>query len=476
MRRASLPLFVVLLAASTSCSDGTCTVESNTDGTSTITCDDGTSATFGQPDASCTIADNGDGTSTITCDDGTTVTVGRDDACTIADNDDGTSTITCDDGTTVTVNRPDTSCTVADNGDGTATISCPDGSSVTVGDEGCTVSDNGDGTSTVSCDDGTSVVVGDEGCTITDHGDGTSTITCDDGTSVTVGDEGCTIADNGDGTSTITCDDGTSVTVGEDSTCTVVANADGTSTVTCTDGTAVTVGQPDDTCTVADNGDGTSTITCDDGTSVVVRQANDPCPDMTDSNGDGIPDLCPMDVLLVSGFGQAEIRAILEGFGFTVTVVDGSTLGSSFDYSPYDVVAITLSAFIDDVPRIVSENAAGRLGVVLHRADTHVDDFDIGAGATFQTGSFAIADAGHYITSGYAVGALDLSFTNTSLVMTPTASARVLGTSTGPSLVVHRTHRRVVTPYYGNNVGFPASTDAAVLLWRSYIWAAGRTI
>ncbi|HEY3356950.1 MAG TPA: OmcA/MtrC family decaheme c-type cytochrome [Polyangia bacterium] len=56
---------------------GSCTVTANSDGTKTITCDDGTTVTVkdGQAGSSCTVTDNGDGTKTISCDDGTTVTV-----------------------------------------------------------------------------------------------------------------------------------------------------------------------------------------------------------------------------------------------------------------------------------------------------------------------------------------------------------------------------------------------------------------
>ncbi len=114
-------------------------------------------ACLGPAGTSCSVADNGDGTSTITCTDGTSVIVG--------DGTDGT------DGT---------SCTVTDNGDGTQTITCDDGTTVTItdGESGgsCTISDNGDGTSTITCEDGTTVVVtsgedgqGTGGARITDY-------------------------------------------------------------------------------------------------------------------------------------------------------------------------------------------------------------------------------------------------------------------------------------------------------------------
>ena len=92
------------------------------------------------------------------------------DSCTVADNGDGTSTISCDDGTSVTVGdgkdgEDGTSCSITDNGDGTKTITCDDGTEVTVNDgASCTIEDNGDGTKTITCDDGTVVVTdGDDG-------------------------------------------------------------------------------------------------------------------------------------------------------------------------------------------------------------------------------------------------------------------------------------------------------------------------
>ncbi len=64
----------------------------------------------GDKGVSCEVVDNGDGTKTITCEDGTTATVSDGtpgDSCTIVDNGDGTKTITCEDGTEVTVSDGD---------------------------------------------------------------------------------------------------------------------------------------------------------------------------------------------------------------------------------------------------------------------------------------------------------------------------------------------------------------------------------
>jgi hypothetical protein len=93
-----------------------CTVTSAADGSATISCPDGTTATVppGAPGA--------------TGSDGTSGTDGR--SCTVAESA-GTKTISCDDGTSVTVSDG-TSCSVTDNGDNTLTFSCDDGTSTTV--------------------------------------------------------------------------------------------------------------------------------------------------------------------------------------------------------------------------------------------------------------------------------------------------------------------------------------------------------
>lgn len=107
-------LIAVTGLLATACADwtDTCTVTDNGDGTSTITCPDGSSATFGESqDQSCSVNDNGDGSHTISCPDGTEITLGGGggEACTVADNGDGTSTISCPDGSTATVLNTDLS-------------------------------------------------------------------------------------------------------------------------------------------------------------------------------------------------------------------------------------------------------------------------------------------------------------------------------------------------------------------------------
>ncbi len=70
-------LSIALLAACGEADPQGCSVATDADGTRTITCDDGTSATIedGQAGSSCTVEDNEDGTKTISCEDGMTVTI-----------------------------------------------------------------------------------------------------------------------------------------------------------------------------------------------------------------------------------------------------------------------------------------------------------------------------------------------------------------------------------------------------------------
>ena len=145
-----------------------CTVSKNTTtGVTTITCGDdvakvydGENGAAGKNGDNCSIEDNGDGTATITCGTGTSATTytvkdgaagengaaGKNgDNCTIEDNGDGTATITCGTGTSATTytvkdgaagengaaGKNGDNCSIADNGDGTATITCGTGTSAT---------------------------------------------------------------------------------------------------------------------------------------------------------------------------------------------------------------------------------------------------------------------------------------------------------------------------------------------------------
>jgi len=95
----SVLLSAVMFLSASGCggSSGNCSVTDNGDGTSTISCPDGSSVVIsngqngqdGQDGDSCTVTDNGDGTKTISCTDGTTVTVndGQDGGSTLVVNE-----------------------------------------------------------------------------------------------------------------------------------------------------------------------------------------------------------------------------------------------------------------------------------------------------------------------------------------------------------------------------------------------------
>jgi hypothetical protein len=79
------------------------------------------------------------------------------DSCTVLNNADGTATIRCEDGTSATIANG------MDGMDGTAGMDGMDGMNGMNGMDGtsCSVTDNGDGTKTISCTDGTMVIVSD---------------------------------------------------------------------------------------------------------------------------------------------------------------------------------------------------------------------------------------------------------------------------------------------------------------------------
>ncbi|OIP31976.1 MAG: hypothetical protein AUK47_21470 [Deltaproteobacteria bacterium CG2_30_63_29] len=148
MKRFVLVVNAVLLAAGlvSGCgSDGKagkdgvlCSVAQNTDGSATISCDDGSSVTVtggvgeqgpaGDPGVAGATGDTGavgdPGVAGVPGDPGT-----PGESCGAVDNNDGTYTITC--GTDVVTLGDGTSCTVVENGNETVTITCEDGTTTT---------------------------------------------------------------------------------------------------------------------------------------------------------------------------------------------------------------------------------------------------------------------------------------------------------------------------------------------------------
>ena len=178
--------------------------------------------------------------------------------------------------------------------------------------------------------------------------------------------------------------------------------------------------------------------------------------------------------LIVAGFGDADLKTQLASVGISATIVPATSITASFDYSPYNVIAYMYNAAGGDTATVLSKNAAGTLGIVCHRCDALQTTFGLAqASGYWQSGAFAVSDNSHYITSKFAVGPVDLTYTYKSIVNTPASATRVLGTATAPSLVVHTQYRRVVTPYYGHPAGMPGSAASLTLLQRTYEWAAG---
>jgi hypothetical protein len=132
----------------------------------------GTNGTNGEDGNSCSVLVSLDGTKTISCTDGTSATVF-----------DGTPGLPGADGS---------SCSVADNGDGTKTISCTDGTFVTVSDgaQGMPGSPGANGTNGTAGTSGLPGAPGADGssCSVADNGNGTKTISCTDGTSAILSD------------------------------------------------------------------------------------------------------------------------------------------------------------------------------------------------------------------------------------------------------------------------------------------------
>ena len=156
------------------CPDGTSVfIADGVDGT------DGTDGTDGADGSSCTVVSNEDGSATITCEDGTTATVapgtdGTDgvdgvdgSSCSLTDNEDGTYTLTCEDGTEITLQDGAAGEPGADGEPGAAGEPGADGASG-VAAAPCTVSQTAEGVQ-ITCPDGTSALIppstlDDSGC------------------------------------------------------------------------------------------------------------------------------------------------------------------------------------------------------------------------------------------------------------------------------------------------------------------------
>jgi hypothetical protein len=215
---------------------------------------------------------------------------------------------------------------------------------------------------------------------------------------------------------------------------------------------------------------------CSDSDGDGVCDDDDLCPNIADDvlvgSGTMLPG-CTLNVLLVTGSLSPNVDAELTAMGLTVSVVAGAAMMPGYDLSGIDVVALGYNSVVADLAWLEGENAAGVVGLVVHRGDDAMAALDFGTHASWQEGDFSIDDNTHFITQGFALGPMDLGFTYSSDVRNVTPNVDVLGSVVGPSLVVHHNYRRVVTPYYGHTAEMPWTTDAADLTLASYVWAAG---
>jgi hypothetical protein len=217
---------------------------------------------------------------------------------------------------------------------------------------------------------------------------------------------------------------------------------------------------------------------CPDTDGDTICNAMDLCPgadDRLDADTDGIPDRCPTNVLVIDGFGSADLATFLRGWGMTVTVEPAINITAAYNFAPYDVITLMYDSAPAAPAALIAAQSAGK-GIVVHRGDAIVDDLGMGASGYWQSDMFVVTNNTHFITQTLALGALDLSYDYQSRLNTPTANARVLATGNGgvPALAVHATVRTVITPYYGHTGGMPWSNAGALITWRSYVWAAGR--
>ncbi len=95
--------FVLLAACASDGNDGTSCTLTNTDGTTHLECEDGTSVAL--PDSNpegCSVGTEA-GATVITCGDGTRVELPNASSCSVSENSDGSVSLTCDDGTSTTL-------------------------------------------------------------------------------------------------------------------------------------------------------------------------------------------------------------------------------------------------------------------------------------------------------------------------------------------------------------------------------------
>ncbi len=200
-------VLLVSLSALVACAPKPCTVHTASDGSVTLSCPDGTSATLrdgkdgkdGQNGATCTASANGDGSYTLTCPGSSPITIHDGASCTASANGDGSYTLTCPGSAPVTVHdgqpgqngqdgQDAAPCSATSDGAGNVTITCPGSAPVTVHDgtngqdgKSCTVATDAHGVVWITCPDGTAAAISAPVC---GNGEVETGEVCDDGNQV----------------------------------------------------------------------------------------------------------------------------------------------------------------------------------------------------------------------------------------------------------------------------------------------------
>lgn len=184
--------------------------------------------------------------------------------------------------------------------------------------------------------------------------------------------------------------------------------------------------------------------------------------------GAGVPCVAAAETILLSSSGQNLVLDRLTGLGHSVVVSDASTWDSSFDYSPYDIVAFQFESLNPaDIAHFVDAVDNGVVGTVFFRGGQSLpgrnEDTAIALGLIdseslwWQTPTdLNVIDNTHPITFGLSLGVENLGYKYMAYVEHPGQNTTTLATGPrGAALVVHNSRRAVVTPFYGH----PAEYD-----------------
>lgn len=194
-----------------------------------------------------------------------------------------------------------------------------------------------------------------------------------------------------------------------------------------------------------------------------------------------------LSILLVGGNAERDVTDRLISLGHTVTSANAVWFGSTWDYSPYDVVAFQYGGSNPtDIGRLVTAVENNEIGVVFFRgwganetaAALGITSSDDNLDWQYALNNLNIVDTSHYITQGMNPGINDLGYVYMSNVDSPGANTTVLAYGAdAAALVVHNQLRVAITPFYGHDAGYDDETLLGLQLTeRTLQWAAGATV